>query len=52
MLNQINNDIQFTIEKIQTRLPFLDIIIKKRGAEIWMNIYHKPTDSQRYIPFT
>ena len=27
ILNQINNNIQFTIERDQTRLPFLDIVI-------------------------
>ena len=29
ILNQINNNIQFTMEKSQIRLPFLDIMINK-----------------------
>ena len=29
IINQINNNTQFTMEKKQTRLPFLDIMIKK-----------------------
>ena len=40
------------MEKSQTRLPFLDIIINKSGTKIWMDIYNKPTDSKRYAPFT
>ena len=46
ILNQINNNIQFTMEKSQTRLPFLDIMINKSGTKIWMDIYKKPTDSK------
>ena len=40
------------MEKIQRRLPFLDIIINKSGTKIWMDIYNKPTDSKWYAPFT
>ena len=40
------------MEKSQTRLPFLDIMINKSGTKIWMDIYNKPTDSKRYVPFT
>ena len=46
VLNQINNSIQFTMEKSQTRLHFLDIMISKSGTKIWMDIYNKPTDSK------
>ena len=52
ILNQINNNIQFSMEKSQTRLTFLDIMISKSGAKIWMDIYYNPTDSKRYVPFT
>ena len=40
------------MEKSQTRLPFLDIMINKNGKKIWMDIYNKSTDSKRYVPFT
>ena len=33
ILHQINNNIQFTVQKSQTRLPFLDIIINKSGID-------------------
>ena len=52
ILIQIENIIQFTIEKSQTRLAFLDIMIKKLVQNIWMDIYNKPTYSKRYVPFT
>ena len=40
------------MEKSQTRLPFLDIIINKSGTTIWRDIYNCPTDSKRYVSFT
>ena len=52
ILNQVNNNIQFTMETSQARLSFLDIMINKSGTKIWMDIYNKPTDSKRYVPFT
>ena len=52
ILNQINNNIQFIMKKSQTRLPFLDITVSKSGTKNWMDIYNKPTDSKRYVPFT
>ena len=52
ILIQIENVIQFTIEKSQTRLTFLDIMTKKVLQNIWMDIYNKPTYSKRYVRFT
>ena len=46
ILNQINNNINFTMEKSQARLSFLDIMINKSGKKIWMDIYNRPTDSK------
>ena len=46
ILNQIINNIQFTAEKTQTRLPFLDIMITKISTTNCMDIYNKPTDSK------
>ena len=48
ILNQINNNIQFSMEQSQTRLSFLDIIINKSGTNIWMDISNKVTDSERF----
>ena len=48
ILNQINNNIQFTMEQSQTRLSFLDIMINKSGTNIWTDISNKVTDSERF----
>ena len=40
------------MDKSQTKLPFLDNMINKSCTKIWMDIYNKPTDSKRYVPFT
>ena len=40
------------MEKSQTRLPFLDTMINNSCTKIWIDIYHKPAVSKRYVPFT
>ena len=50
VLNSINVYIKFTMDYSDTEIPFLDILIK-RDSNIWMDLYHKPTDTQRYVPF-
>ena len=39
VLNNINPDIQFTIETSDTQLPFLDLMINKEGKNVFMDIY-------------
>ena len=50
ILYQVTNNIQFTLEKSQTRLT-LDIMLNKSGTKSWMDIFNKPTDSKQYISF-
>ena len=52
ILNQINNNIQFVMEKSQTKLLLLDIMINKSGTKMWIDISNKGVDSKRYVPFT
>ena len=52
ILNQVNPNLQFTMQRSTTKIPFLDIMISKPGAKILMDIYNKPIDSKRYVPFT
>ena len=52
MLNSINISIQYTMEKSETEIPFLDILIKQDDTGIWMEVYRKPTDTRRYVPFS
>ena len=51
-LNSINPSIQFTMEYSKDEIPYLDILIKRNENGIWMDLYHKPTDTQRCLPFT
>ena len=52
MLNSININIQYTMEKSETEIPFLDILIKQDDTGIWMDLYRKLTDTRRYVPFS
>ena len=40
LIYQSNNNIQFATEKNQTRLPYLDILLNKRGTKIYTDISH------------
>ena len=51
-LNSINEAIQFTMEFSEKEIPFLDILIKRDKSGIWMDLYHKPTDTQRCLPYS
>ena len=52
ILNQANLNLQFTMGRSTTNLPFLKIMITKTGTKTWMDIYNKPTVPKRYVPFT
>ena len=51
-LNSVNKAIQFTMEFSGKEIPFLDILIKRGNSGIWMDLYHKPTDTQRCLPYS
>ena len=51
-LNSVNEAIQFTIEFSDKEIPFLDILIKRDYSGIWMDLYHKPTDTQRCLLYS
>ena len=51
-LNSFNKAIQFTMEFSGKEIPFLDILIKRGNSGIWMDLYHKPTDTQRCLPYS
>ena len=48
----MNPSIQFIMEYSKDQIPFLDVLIKRNKNGIWMDLYHKPTDIQRCLPFT
>ena len=52
ILNPINPSIQFIMEYSKDASPFLGILIKRSIDIIWMDIYYKPTDTHRCLPFS
>ena len=52
ILNSINPSIQFTMKYSKDAIPFLDILIKRNNNKIWMDIYYKPTNTPRCLPFS
>ena len=52
ILNSINPSIQFNFEYSKDAIPFLDILIKRNNDEIWMDIYYKPIDTHKCLPFS
>ena len=48
---QLIRSIQFTMEYSKNEKPFLDIFIKRNETGIWIDVYHKPTDTQISLPF-
>ena len=53
-LNSINTNIQFTLELEDTNgqgLPFLDTTTIRRGTQLEVNVYRKPTRTNRYLDF-
>ena len=53
-LNSINPSIQFTLELEDTKgqeLPFLDTITTRKGTQLEVNVYRKPTHTDRYLDF-
>ena len=40
------------MEKSQTKLLLLDIMINKSGKKMWIDISNKAVDSKRYVSFT
>ena len=51
-LNSINPSKQLIMKYSKDQVPFLDILIKRNENGILMDLYHKPTDTQRYLTFT
>ncbi|XP_060557357.1 uncharacterized protein LOC132717809 [Ruditapes philippinarum] len=54
LLREINNlhpCIQFTMNKSETSMPFLDVLVMKSGTHITTDIYSKPTDTYNYLNF-
>ena len=51
ILNRLNPNLSFTMEKSEEKLPFLDILLLKNNSTILTDIYSKETDSKQYLNF-
>ena len=52
VLNSISPNIQFTMTCSKKMVPFLDVLIRKEQSIIWTDLYVKPADTRRYLPFS
>lgn len=52
ILRNLHPSIQFTMVNNNKQLNFLDVCVYKEGEKLETDIYHKPTDSRSYVPFT
>ena len=51
-LNSMDPHISFTIEQENNgQIPFLDTLISRKNGTISINIYRKPTHTERYLDF-
>ena len=51
LLNNLHESIKFTMEYNENELPFLDVLIIKKGDEITTDIFCKETDTHQYLDF-
>ena len=51
LLQKLHPKMKFAIELSSKELPFLDILIKNKNGVIIRDIYHKPTNTKRYLHF-
>ena len=51
VINNLHSDIDFTIEKSEKQLSFLDILLIKDGTRLSTDIYFKVTDTKQYLNF-
>ena len=52
VLNNLHNDIKFTLEYDQNEQPFLDVMVRNKGGKIETDIFYKETDSKQYLLFS
>lgn len=52
MMNDLDPDIKFTMDKSSQSIPFLDILITKHEEHLSTDIKYKPTDTHQYLHFS
>lgn len=51
ILNNLHEDIKFTLDSSESQLPFLDCLVLKEDNRLQTDIFYKPTDSKTYLLF-
>ena len=51
ILNGLHPDFKFIIAADPVQIPFLDVMVTIEGKKVTTDIYHKDTDSRRYLPY-
>ena len=52
ILNNLHDDIKFTLEYDQKEQPFLDVMVRNKAGKIETDIFYKETDSKQYLLFS
>ena len=52
ILNNLHDDINFTLEYDQKEQPFLDVMVRNKEGKIETDIFYKGTDSKQYLLFS
>lgn len=52
LLQNLHEQIKFTMDINPKQLPFLDILVYKQGTKLETDIYHKETDTFQYLHYT
>ena len=51
LLNSLRKKIKFTVEKGDKELPFLDVLLYKKGTRQHTNMFYKEIDAHQYLYF-
>ena len=51
ILNTLDPDIKFTMEKSSSEIPFLDVIVRINSNQICTDIFYKSNDTHQYLHF-
>lgn len=52
IVNNLDPNINFTLDESAICIPFLDVLISKCGENITTDMYYKPTDTHQYLHFS
>ena len=51
IINNLHEKIEFTMEKHESKIPFLDVLVYMEGRKLHTVIFYKKTDTHQYLNF-